>query len=65
MLKLTRNGLIYILMDMEVKNNKMLFNLRNWITIAPLISNVCDNKCYIATQNCRICVYNKNESYHK
>jgi len=46
MLKLTRNGLIYILMDMEVKNNKMLFNLRNWITIAPLISNVCDNKCY-------------------
>ena len=24
---------------MEVKNNKILFNSRDWITIAPLISN--------------------------
>jgi len=25
--------------DIYVKNNKMLFKLRNWITIIPLISN--------------------------
>jgi len=30
-------GLIYIL-HVEVKNNKMLFNSRDWIIMAPLIS---------------------------
>jgi len=34
-----RNGLIYILRYMEIKNNKMLFDSRDWITIAPLICN--------------------------
>jgi len=31
-----RNGLIYILTHMKIKNNKMLFNLRDWIAIASL-----------------------------
>ena len=34
-----RNGLSYILSYIEVKNNKMLFNLRDWVTIVPFISN--------------------------
>jgi len=38
-LKLITSELIYILTHMEVKNNKMLFNLRNWIIIAPFTSN--------------------------
>ena len=35
-----RNGLIYILIHMKLKSNRMLFfNLRNWITFASLIFN--------------------------
>jgi len=35
----TRNRLIYILTYIEDKNNKMLFNSRNWIAIVLLMSN--------------------------
>jgi len=34
-----RNKLIWILTQVKVKNNEMLFNSRNWVTISPLISN--------------------------
>jgi len=39
MFTLKPQKLIYILTQMKVKNNKMLFNSRDWVTIAPLISN--------------------------
>jgi len=31
--------IVYFNTCMEVKNNKMLFNLRNWFKFAPLIFN--------------------------
>ena len=34
-----KNELIYTLTHMEVENNKMLFNSRDWAIIAPFISN--------------------------
>jgi len=33
-----KNGLIYILIHMEVKSNKMLFNSRDWLSY-PFIFN--------------------------
>jgi len=34
-----KNRWIYMLIYIEVKNNKMLFNSKDWVAIASLISN--------------------------
>jgi len=37
-----RNGFIYTLIHMKVKNNKIIFSSGDWITIVPLTSDNVD-----------------------